>query len=182
MYEPVLFVHVLAAILLFMAVGAELFAGAKLRRATTVDEVRTLVPVALMIEPLFPVSTLLLLGSGFYMASERWELSDGWIVVALATLIAFSVWGPTVSGRRFKAIRAEAEAAAAGSLPAGLRARLTDRVLWGSLHAMSAGTVGVVWLMTNKPSPAVSAAVVAGLTLLGFFGGVSGSRRAAATA
>jgi hypothetical protein len=179
MYEPVLFVHVFAAILLFMAVAVELFAGARLRRAATVEEVRTLVPVTLMIEPLFPISTLLLLLSGFYMATERWNLSEGWIVVAVVTLVVFAIAGPTIQGRRFKGIRAEADAASTGPLPDDLRARLIDPVTWGSVHAMSAGAVGIVWLMTNKPSMALSVAVVAGLTLLGFLGGVSGARRAA---
>lgn len=182
MYEPVLFLHVFGAMLLFMAMACELFAGARLRRAETVDQARTLLPVTLMIEPLFPISTLVLLGSGAYMATERWSITDGWVVVAVATLLAFAVLGPNIQGRRLKAVRAGLDDAPAGPLSPEQRRQIADPVTWGSMHAMSGGAVGLLWLMTNKPSLAGSVAVVAVLSAAGLLGGVSGARRVAASA
>jgi hypothetical protein len=147
-YEPILFVHVAAAAVLIGTMLVEVLAGVQLRRAGDLRAVRTWVGFVRPMTAISGAAWLLLLMSGGHLAGVRWSFSDGWITVsAIGLLVAASV-GPLVHGRRLKAIGEDA--AGDGAVPADLRRRIADPVLWASVHALIGVGLGFIYAMTNK--------------------------------
>src|SRR5260370_28262655 len=102
------------------------------------------------------------IAGGFYMALTVWGWRTGWIDVALGSIIV--LLGPLIAGAiepRMKVIVALSETAPSGQLPEELRSRLHDPVLATALQSSAAVVFGIVFLMTNKPSLAISIAAMA---------------------
>jgi hypothetical protein len=147
-YEPVLFVHVVAAAVLVGTMLVEILAGAQLRRAADLRGVRTWVGFVRPLTAVSGAAWLLLLMSGGHLAGVRWSFGDGWITVSAVGLLIAAAVGPLVHGRRLKAIGAAA--GADGPVPGDLRAAITDPVLWASVHAQIGVGIGFIYAMTNK--------------------------------
>jgi hypothetical protein len=147
-YEPVLFLHVVAAATLVGTMLVELFAGVQLRRAEDLRAVRTWTGFSRPMIPLSGAAWLLLLMSGGHMAGVQWSFAEGWITVSAVALLVAAAAGPLLHGRRLKALGKAAE----GDGPVGpeLRARLHDPVLWASVHGQIGVAVGFIYAMTNK--------------------------------
>lgn len=180
MFEFVLFLHITGAALLFVALGAEIFAGVQLRRAGSVAELRSAAHIAHATGPVHGVASLLLLGGGSYLATQRgFSFTDGWILSAFVVTLAFSIIGPAVLAKRMGALVGQLDAAPDGDADVRLTAALNDPVLWTLMHGMAASAFGIVYLMTNKPSGAVSVAVLVGTFAVGALGGRAASQRSA---
>lgn len=147
-YEPVLFVHVVAAAALVGTMLVELFAGLQLRRADDLRAVRTWTGFTRPMIALSGAAWLLLLMSGGHMAGVQWSFEEGWITVSAVALLVAAAAGPLLHGRRLKAIGR----AATGDGPVGpeLRARVHDPVLWASVHGQIGVAIGFIYAMTNK--------------------------------
>ncbi|WIG59880.1 MAG: hypothetical protein OJF49_002628 [Ktedonobacterales bacterium] len=159
-YTIALFLHVTGVVGLFMALGVEMTCAIALRGARRVEQVRVLSGLMVGVERLFPISILLLLGAGLYMAITVWGFQTAWIDVALGSLLIIAPTAPLVNGPRAHAIKREAEAAADGPLTAALRARVSDPVLTMSHSILLVVTLGIVFLMTNKPQLVTSLATI----------------------
>lgn len=179
-YELALFLHVMGAIGLFTGVGIVLAAMGGMRRAQAVAQVREWARVASTFDKLLPVGGIVLLVTGIYMATDLEYWGDGWVDMALVLLLLLMVLGPAVNARRLGAIHKAADDAPDGPVPAELRARVLDPVLWTAMQAMTAVTVGIVFLMTVKPGMAGSGATVVVTLALGLAASVPAWRRAAA--
>jgi hypothetical protein len=171
-YTVVLFLHVGVVILTFM-VAAVLHAALNLLvRAETAEEARPLARVVHRLDPLFPFLALLILGFGAWLIAEskhtdeRWHWSDGWILTALISLVAIEGLAGALLAPHAKRLVAAIEEAPSGPLPAEVRAMTRDPFIWYIAHTATVGFLGVVFVMTNKPSGGIAVlAVVIGVVV-----------------
>jgi hypothetical protein len=151
LYSVALFVHILGALGLFMALGLEWAGLRQLRRAATAEQARAWLSAVAVLPRLYaPAATAILL-SGLYMIATAWSWTVGWPGVALAALVLLAALGAALTGRRMAAI-GRAVAAESGPVSPALRQRLHDPVLWTSVQTRLAIAVGIVFLMTIKPA------------------------------
>lgn len=179
MYEFALFLHVLSAIALFAAVTIEHAGGGRIRRATTVDELRRWVSFVRVVDFVFPVATLGLIVTGVYLTLDQFSFEAAWVGVSFALLVVMAITGPTVQGRKLKTLDRDLEAAADGPLSDELRRQALSPVVWGSVFAMSGVAVGIVANMTMKPDMGGALAWPLVLGALGLIGGAMSARGAA---
>ncbi len=175
-YNIILFLHVSGAIGYFIGIGAWLFVLAGLRRAQRVEQVRSLTTLVGMTGPLFAISVLLILAAGLYMALTAWSLQTGWIAVALISLVLMAPLGTALIEPRRRAIDRLAREVPDGPLPELLERRTHDPVLGTALQTLATLLLGIVFLMTTKPSLIGSLIVMAVALLLGLASGVLVSR------
>ncbi|WIG61609.1 MAG: hypothetical protein OJF49_004357 [Ktedonobacterales bacterium] len=166
-YSIVKFLHVSGAIGYFVALGILLFGLAALRRARSVEQVRMLTELVGRVIPLFNFSILLLLAAGLYMTFTFWSLQTGWIAVALVSLVVLVPVAAMTVQSRMRIIARLAHEAPDGPLPPEVLARTHDPVLLTTPQTAMALLLGIVFLMTNKPSLPVALLVMALALLLG---------------
>jgi Predicted integral membrane protein (DUF2269) len=176
LYTIALFFHVSGAIGYFVGIGTWLFILVGLWRAKRVEQVRALVNLIGLSGPFSGISVLLLLASGFYMALTAWGLQTGWIDVALISLILMLPLGTALIEPRRRAIDRLAQETPDGPLPQSLEKRIHDPVLLTALQTVAALLLGIVFLMTTKPSFIGSLIVMAVALALGLASGVLVSR------
>jgi hypothetical protein len=177
-YTIVLFLHVSGAIGYFIGTGTWLFGFSALRRAQRVEQVRALVQLVGRSGPLLGISVLLILVTGLYMALTAWGLQTGWIAIALISLVLIAPLGTALIEPRRRAIDRLAREAPDGPLPESLEQRTHDSVLLIALQTVAALLLGIVFLMTTKPSLVGSLIVMAVALALGLASGALVSRAA----
>jgi len=176
-----LFIHVSAAICLFIGFGIWLFGITAIAHAARVEQVRTLADVMLMVRLVVPVSALLVIVAGLTMTLTTWGLQTGWIAVALGSLIIIGPIGTWVIDPKVRAIAALAHMLPDGPLPATLVAHSRDSLLRLTMYMLIAMLFGIIFLMTTKP---VFTSAIGAMVVFSFLGVVSGmlivrARRAA---
>jgi hypothetical protein len=110
------------------------------------------------------------------MAVTAWGLLTGWIVVALISLILIAPLGTVFIEPRRRAIERLAQDAPDGPLPQSLERQTHDPVLLTAVQTVTILLLGIVFLMTNKPSLLASIIVMAVALVLGLISGVLVSR------
>jgi peptidoglycan biosynthesis protein MviN/MurJ (putative lipid II flippase) len=148
-YSVALFLHIVGALGLFVALGLEWTSLLYLRRAATADQAREWLKLFTSLRRLYPISWLAILIPGFYMTATVWG-GTAWIIIALAAVVLIAVLGAALGGRQMAPI-GQAVAGESGPLSATLRNRLDNPLLWASLRIRTAIALGVVFLMTVKP-------------------------------
>lgn len=103
------------------------------------------------------------------MARTTGVLRSGWVDVAIATFLFFGPVVPLVIDPRLHRIAKLADGVTDGPLSEALRASIHDHVMTAALRTLITVLVGLVFLMTNKPSltgsvTVVMTALAAGLT------------------
>jgi hypothetical protein len=174
-YPIVLFLHIVGSLGLFAAFALEWAGLENLRRATTLAQARDWLRLLGSIRQLGMPSMLTVLATGITMSVSRWGW-QGWIGVALLAMVAIAVLGGAVSGRRIRDI-ARAAVAGEGPLTPELAERLHDPALVTSGWIRTALGLGIVYLMSTKPS-AIGAIAAMGFALaLGVLMGIAPWRR-----
>jgi len=163
-YSISVFLHIVGALGLFAALGLEWAGLFNLRRATEVGQVREWMRLLGAPRFLGGPAALLILVSGIYMSTTRWG-PQGWIIVALIGMVLIAVLGAALGGRRAGAI-ARALPAEDGPISTALGRQLHDPVLTLSLRLRVALLLGIIFLMSIRPSTAgaLAAMAMAGLT------------------
>jgi hypothetical protein len=170
-YTLMLFVHIVGAIGTFIGAGVWLFAALALRRAQTVGQVRALTSLIQPSGVLAIVSILLLGGAGFYMAITAWGERATWIMVATISFVLLAPFGAFVIDPRLRALAKAAAAAPDGPLPEALSVRARDPLVGIGLSLYICVLLGIVFLMTTKPSTGVSILAMIVATVLGLASG-----------
>jgi hypothetical protein len=160
----VLFLHVVGAIGFFMPLGVWLFGLLALRRVGKVEQVRALCRAIFMADPLAVGGILLLAAAGLYMALTTWGITTDWIAVAAVSFILMAPIGPLLVEPRLHAIEAAARKAPDGLVSPELARQIRDPFLGTALQTLVALLLGIVFLMTVKPT--FPAALVAMLVAL----------------
>ncbi len=171
-YRLALFIHVAGTVIVFASYGALLFSTAVLRLARTTEEVRGITKIVagrkLGFEYVSAIDLVVIVGGAFLvvggaiMATSTWGWNQPWIQVSIVTVVAIGLAAAFVRGPRLHRIGLAVAQAPGGELPESLRKLIRDRVATAVLYAATGALVGVVFLMTNKPS--LGAAVVAVIT------------------
>jgi Predicted integral membrane protein (DUF2269) len=167
-YAFLLFLHVSGAILIFTGIATLIFGVAAMRWASTVDQVHAIARPMLVgrkiglehisvIDVVTMIGVILTAATGLYMATT-WGFGRGWVVAAIASFALMAPVGPLVINPRLQAIGKAAEAAMPGRLEGNLVSLTHNPVLSGALLTLTAWLLGIVFLMTTKPS--LPAAVV----------------------
>lgn len=167
LYTLALFLHVSGAIGAFISLGVWLFGLAALQRARRVEQVRTLSWLIVIVDPLMVLSVLLIGVAGFFLALSTWGLETSWIAVALVSFVLIAPVGPFVLSARMHAIRDLAATMSDGPLSEPLAKRTRDPLLVTAASTVAAVLLGIVFLMTNKPSLAFSILVMGVASILG---------------
>ncbi len=151
-YQIVLFIHVAAAMATFVGVGALFFMILALRKANTAGQVSILAPVY-RLGGVVGVTGIVILGvAGLYLAWKTASLGAGWAQVAIGAFALLAPVGPLVVAPRIERIFHDVREAGDDPLPPGLIARLRDPVPKVAMHVIFGDLVGIVFVMTTKPS------------------------------
>lgn len=174
LYSLALFFHILAAFGLIAAITIEAVSQRGLRQATSAEAARIAVRPLSFVPPLGGGSAALILATGIYMMATAWGLR-GWIVIALAGLILNALSGALITRRRMLRLQPVLE----GSGPLSAQAQLTlrDPVLLASLRLRLAVLLGILLLMTVKPSAIASLSIVLLAAVIGVATALIPSRR-----
>lgn len=146
-----LFLHILSALGVFMALGMEALAIGHLRLARTSDAASDVLSAALAaIRPaqrVMRLSLLLLLLTGLRLVPAYGSAKGVWIAGGLAGLVLVAAIGGLATDRVIRRLRTSAGMT---EIVQVLGSALS--VLWPSFMVRTALVVGAVYLMTFKPS------------------------------
>ncbi|HEX5155996.1 MAG TPA: DUF2269 family protein [Ktedonobacterales bacterium] len=166
LYRLALFVHISGAVGIFGSLGAIVFGSVALRRAGRTEDVRVLTRLITVAGNVAAVCIVILGIAGFYMALTAWGASATWIIVATISFMLLAPFGLLVIDPRVRSIAKQALAAPDGPLPETLARRVTAqaRMLEVFLSIYVTWLLGIVYLMTNKPttSEAIVVMLIAG--------------------
>jgi uncharacterized membrane protein len=182
-FAIVLFIHLAGVAMLFAACGLEVTLLVKVHRARETAGLRAALADGVAISKLFPLATAVVVGSGIAMILlTGMEWRAGWLLVSVALVIALSLIGPFVTGRKMQALAVTAFGSTSMLVDDASDAARRDLVLNVAGYASTAGAVAILFLMSNKPSLPGALLVVAVAAIVSVTLGVRGSRRDSALA
>lgn len=160
----VLFIHVVSAMGIFVALGVEALALGQLRRASDGGALRATLTTLGAGQRVAGPSALLLLLSGLYLATAYWHWEGAWIGCGLLGMVSVGALGGLMTGRGVGRLRNSLDASTSASVGE------VTQTLRTSLVVRAALLIAVVFLMTVKPGPvgslaALGTAVAAGLII-----------------
>jgi hypothetical protein len=184
MYNTVLYVHLLAVVGAFFAMGVMLNSIVQMRSAGSVKDALRSSALAGKAARFMPLVTVLLLTTGAYMTQDRWAWTTPWVVLAIVGLVVTTFVGAGVLGSRERALHVALVRAADGELDSKVAAQLRAPILvTGS--GFNAGVVcAVMFVMVNKPDAigGVAALVIGAVAGVSIFAIASRPRENAALA
>jgi hypothetical protein len=148
-YEIAKVVHFLAVIALFGFFIVWARAGARLRAATTVEEVRTWLGLLDATRGMVPGAGVLFLVTGIAMAAMRWRGRYPFVTVGLIALILIWLLWALVGARHLRAMRSAAEGGE-GRIAPDLARLILDPLPWATVGALIGAALGVLFVMTTK--------------------------------
>lgn len=169
LYHLALFLHIIGAFGLIAAMTFEVIGLQGLRRAIRTEDALMWLGVARVVQRLAPASLGLILVMGLYMTATTWG-AMGWILVSLAGLVALGLIGGLLTGVRMARI-GPAVGRSSGPLSDELKAALRDPVLVMSIRTRFGIVLGIVLLMTLKPSLVTSLVIVVLAGAIGLLAG-----------
>lgn len=174
-YSIALFLHIVGALGIFVALGLEWASLLNLRRAETGEQGHLWLKLYTSLSRLYPLSWLLILIPGFYMTVVAWR-GAAWISVALAAVVLQAVLGAALGGRQMAHL-GQALSAQVGPLSASTRNRINNPLLWSSLWIRTGIAMGIVFLMAVKPGLLGALTSIGVAVLLGWVFSLPARRR-----
>ncbi|WP_413299041.1 hypothetical protein AA0X95_14720 [Bacillus sp. 1P10SD] len=150
LYNIVLFIHILGAVIMFVAVGFTLLAMISMLYSTKTEGLRNWAALAVKLDGLLPFSVILILVPGLYLVFTSWGWGNSWVDISLAMLLIMTFMGPIINLRRLKSILNGAMAETELVPSEGLLEKVRDRILWNSVLIMTMLTISILFLMTVK--------------------------------
>jgi len=181
-YTLELFLHVSGVIGVFADAGIWLFGLSALRRARRVEQVRAIAWLIIVTIPFMVLGLVLMGAAGLGMAISTWGLQTPWIIVSLVSLVLFAPINVFILDPRMRALFAKAGEEPEGPLSDELVKRTHDPILGTVAQTLATVLLGIVFLMTNKPSLTTSILVMVIALACGLLSGVpywSAARRKA---
>jgi hypothetical protein len=142
-----LFIHIASALAIFASLGIEVLALAHLRRATEGAAARAALADLGTARRVGGPAMLLLLASGFWLATAYWHWRGAWIRLGLLGLVVVGAVGAVMSGRPLRRLRA-----LTGQPGLDAAIRDADPALRWAFVIRTVLLAAVVYLMTVKPS------------------------------
>ena len=178
----VLFAHIFVALAAFGCATLVHVWQAVSKAATSTTTLKAWSPVMHRVEPLFPILALILFGLGAWLiglSDGEFSWGDGWVIVSVVGLFVMEAAGGAVLAPGGKKLHAAIMSAPDGPVDASLRALVLGRAVWAVAVFETATALGIVFLMTNKPSGLSSALIVAACAVAGAALGAAAAREAA---
>lgn len=169
-----LFIHLLGVVSLFIAIGMVQRLGTKIRSTSSVEELRLWLGLVRTTAPMFPAAGLVILASGLYMAARSFSFETPWIAVAIGAVVVMMILGGTLLRRGMAAMGKEA--ASAGSFTPELARAIANPAPWVVLPLNSGMSLGLLWIMVDKPGWTQSIGVVVVLGVIGAAAGFAATR------
>ena len=166
-YTLALFVHILGAIGLFVAVSLIVVAFVRMRQASTIEQVQEWAAVANLAGKSLIFISLVILAPALYMVITAWGFTTPWVMASLITFVVLSIMGATMNGRNIERIVAIAKATSPGPVPDELRTQLMAPRLWLAEGVRLMLLVGILYLMAMKPDMLFSLLILVGMLILG---------------
>jgi len=179
-YEFVLFLHLVTLAAAFLAMGVMLNCVMRLRAATDVSSARATCAALAGIEKVMPAATVLLLVTGGYLTHARWTWTTPWIDVAIAGLIAVTIFGGGVLGGRARSLQRALTEARSGGVDAATARLLADPLFVVGNVANIGLVVAVMFVMVVKPALAGGIVALVVGAACGAFAGAAAIRPRAA--
>ena len=151
LYAVLVFVHVTSAITLSAGNLLSLFGLFALRRAQRIEQVRAILGLLALSEPVSAIALVLTPAAGLIMTVTTWGWRNGWINVALGSFVLLLSMG-VITGLRRGAIARLVKEMPDGPLPESVEQRIHDPLLSTAVYLMVALLLGIVFLMTTKPA------------------------------
>lgn len=169
-YGVVLFFHIGFVVVGFMIAGVLHASLHAMARARDVSQMRPFAGLVHRLEPILPITALLILGFGAWLihlsdGSIKW--SNGWILTSLITLIVVEGLAGALLAPRSKQLVAAIEAAPDGPVPAALRQQALGSMIWDIAHIATLGFLGVILVMVSKPSGGGAVLIVVIAAMIG---------------
>lgn len=164
-YSIALFIHIAGALGFFTTFALEWITLRQMRRAATVQQLRTLVGLTNGSHMMGGISLLAILAAGIYMMLTAWGF-EPWIYVTLGTLVLLVILGMALTGPRMAAI-SQLLLESEGPLSARLQGLVRHPLLWVSIQIRIAVTLGIFFLMSVKPDLTGSLLTIGVAALLG---------------
>ena len=159
-FRTVVFVHVAAAVGLFISLSIEWLILRGLGRATSYEQARDWMHVWPLLGRIGGPSVLTAVASGIYLARSLGMWQVGWVAIAIPTIVAVGILGGTTASSRKRI--AVTLGAHDGALPDAVERQLRHTGwLAASLRIRTVLLGGLLFEMTAKPD--------AGLLSMGFF-------------
>jgi hypothetical protein len=171
-YPLLLFVHVSAALVLFIGTGIWAAGVIAIGRASRVEQVRALAALLLAVRYSVPVGAFVVIAAGVVMTWLAWGFHTPWIAVTLVSLCLIGPFGTWVIDPRACQLARLAQCLPDGPLPVSLAKSTHDPVLCVGLSSQIVMLFGIVFLMTVKPALSSAALAMVIALLLGLMLGV----------
>lgn len=164
-YDLMHFLHVVGALGMAAAFAIETAGLIGLRQATLAEEARSWMRTRRWLTTLGPGSMGLVLVTGLYAIVVTWGW-QGWLVASLLGLVGLLIIGGTMTG--VPMVRLEQELhGVAGTLTQSTRHHLQNPVMVISMSSRVSLTLGITFLMVQKPTMPVSSLALIISLLLG---------------
>jgi hypothetical protein len=164
-YGIALFLHVVGALMLFVAVGLNFLSMLRMRRAEEMSRFREWALLGRQAGRIIPIAILLIMIGAFYMVTFAWGWGTAWIDVALGTFLLHGVLVVSIENPRLAALQKAAKLLPAGPVPAAVLAQARHPLLWLCECVVTGTTFGMVFLMSVKPADLVTSLVAVGVSL-----------------
>lgn len=177
LYSALLFLHLAASLVLFAALSIEFLAVSSLRRTVSAEHARLTLRMAGLVPRIAGPSALVILLSGGYLSANIAAWHQGWIQVALLTVVGIAIVGVTLSGRQMRALQ-NIQIGASGEVSSVFRTRSQNSLLLISICLRGALLFGIVFLMAAKPAFGQSLLTIACFAAFGLlFAFIAGQRQ-----
>lgn len=169
-----LYLHLLALLAAFSGSAVNHYLHARQRRSATAEEALGHAVVMKSMARVFPVASLVLLASGFYMAWRLSVLSGGWVWTSVVGLVLIGAVGDGIVGKHQKDL---AQELGSNGMSARARELLDNPVGRAAPVAVDTLVLGVVWIMVNQPSTVEAVLTLVIAILVGIGGPIALMRR-----
>jgi hypothetical protein len=164
-YSIALFLHIVGALGLFVALGLEWTGLWQIRSAKTLEQVRAWMGILKSVRKVGFVSMLTTVITGIYMMVKVWG-GAAWIYATLGSLFLVIALAQGITAPRMAAI-GKALATEKGPLSASFYSLANHPLLWISLQTRAAIALGIVFLKIAKPDSGGSLLTIGVAIVLG---------------
>lgn len=165
-YANILFLHFAAMAILFVGYGLEWTGTAFLRLSTTAQAARTWLGLYRVSLPMSGPALIVLILSGGYLGGVTGASKEGWVLASVIGIVVALAIGFALVMPRMKRIRA-ALPAGDGPLSGDVLDRVQDGVIVTLIRMRAFIALGIVYLMTTKPSTGTAFAILLGAAVIG---------------
>lgn len=165
LYKLCLYLHILGAAILFIAIGVELLACAKLKNSNSPELANSWLGCFYLLRKLYSASMILILIPGIYMMATIWHFVP-WIIISFIMWAVSAASGNITMAKKIKPLLIAAKSKNTDLDKINNQFNKKSFLTGSLLRTFSA--LGIVFLMTIKPDMTGSIIAIVLFLLAGF--------------